>query len=94
MAKTKILIITTIIAAIVVVALVGATYAQTLNTPTYNPNLNGYSESQQTQGSTATNGAYVYDCPGINGAYSYGSAQGTNTYRMGMRGGMMGGYYP
>jgi hypothetical protein len=95
MEKTKIFILTTTLAILVVVAIAGAAYAQTLNQQGYTNNPRGNSQVPQSGSSIGANGAYGYggyNCPGIGGAYTYGAPQNGYSYGMGMRGGMMGGY--
>jgi hypothetical protein len=96
MEKTKILIVTTAIAAIIVVTLAGAAYAQTLNQQNYAAYPSGYSQLQQTQGLAGPTRAYEYggySCPRNGGANTYGSPQSEYSHGMGMLGGMTGRYY-
>ena len=96
MEKTKIFILTTTLAILVVVAVIGAAYAQTLNQQGYAYNPSGNSQVPQSGISAGANGAYGYGSnsyPGMGGAYTYGAPQNGYSYGMGMRGGMMGGYH-
>ena len=83
MNQTKILMLAATVAVLAIVA-VGAVYAQTVSsTPT--PAQSGYS----TLHPAGAYGDFGYGgvCPRMYRANGYG-------YGMGMRGGMMGGYYP
>ncbi len=105
MEKTKIIALTAIVAALVAAVIVGVAYAQPTLGQGYASTQAPYGQAPPANGPTGTYyGTYGYSgaqCPWqgeyINGAY--GAPQ--NGYAgypvqsgMGMRGGMMGGYYP
>jgi hypothetical protein len=96
MDKTKTMVLAATFAVLAVIAVVGAVYAQSVSNQTSAPAQSGYSQVPQTQSSAGTNGAYgygSYTCPRNGGTYAYSAPQSGYSYGMGMRGGIMGGYY-
>jgi hypothetical protein len=95
MNKPKIVVLAVALAAIATLVIVGAAYAQTAN-------LNSGAHSQVSSGYTPGLGygpSSGFGCPSYGAMQSYGNnGAPQNGYpvgpRMGMRGGMMGGYYP
>jgi len=104
MEKTKIVALTAIIAALVAAVVVSAAYAQPLVGQGYPSNTGTYSQLPQTGGTTGSYGVYGSSSDRCSGQsnYAYGTynapQSGYASYPvqsgMGMRGGMMGGYYP
>ncbi len=84
MTKTKIILIT-LAMSLVIMAAIGVTYAQYVNTQNQNSIY-----SQTPQGYT---GNYGYLPPNTGSGYSQVPQQGAYPYRMGMGMGMMGGRY-
>ncbi len=92
MQRTKILVLSIAIAAIATLVIVGAVSAQIAQNPT--PTIGVYGQNQQ--GNT---NSYGYPANSGYSSYGYGYNYPINGYgqggcRSGMRGGMMGGYYP
>ncbi len=83
MEKTKSIILTTTLAILVVVAVVGAVYAQNLNQQGYAYNPSGNNQVPQSGISAGANGAYGYgrnSYPGMGGAYTYCPPQNGYSY--------------
>jgi hypothetical protein len=96
MEKTKIIILTTTLAILVVALIAGAVYAQNLNQQGVPYNTSGNRQVPQSGSSTGTNDANGYgnfNCPRNGGPNTFGASQNGYSYGMGMPGGMMGGYY-
>jgi hypothetical protein len=93
MEKTKIFALTAAIAVFVaLVTMVGASYVQTVNGQNVVSNVGSYRVPQ----SAGTYGACGFGgstCPRLGGTYAYGGPQSGYSYGMGIRDGMMGGYY-
>jgi hypothetical protein len=95
MEKTKLIVLTAVLAVLALAAIVGAAYAQSLNAQSAPSNINLYSQVPTTGPVGTYNGVYGSSgmpCLGQNG-YSYGPPRNGYSYGMGMRGGMIGGYY-
>ena len=96
MDKTKIMLLAATLAVLAVTSIVGAVYAQSVSNQTVVHAQSSYSQNPQNPSFPGTYNGYGFGdftCPRVSRSNTYGTTQSSYSYEMGMRGGMMGGYY-